>query len=147
MGVRDRETGRINTEVIRGTDRETLQDFVLRHTQPNALVYTDEHRAYEGMPRYYESVRHSTGEYVRGNVHTNGLESHWATLKRSIVGTFHHVSPKHTHKYVTECAGRHNNRKLDIDEHLTKIVQGADGKLLPYAVLIADEGKRQPALF
>ena len=45
-GVRDRTTGRINTEVVEHTDKETLQDFVIRHTTPGATVYTDEARAY-----------------------------------------------------------------------------------------------------
>ena len=58
-----------------------------------AKIYTDESLAYEGLDR--EAVRHSTGEYVNGQVHTNGIESFWAMLKRGFYGTYHHMSPKH----------------------------------------------------
>ena len=91
-GVRDRETGRVNTEVVEKTDKPTLQNFVIRHTVPSTQVYTDEAPAYVGLPRPYEAVKHSAGEYVRGMAHTNGLESHWALFKRGIDGVYHHIS-------------------------------------------------------
>ena len=82
-GVRDRTTGRINTEVVESTDKPTLQNFVLRHTVPGTTVYTDEASAYVGFPRPHEAVKHSANEFVRGMAHTNGLESHWALFKRA----------------------------------------------------------------
>ncbi len=61
----------------------------------------------------HQTVKHSVKVYVRGQVHTNGIESLWATLKRDINGVYHHVSVKHLHRYVNEFAGRHNIRGMD----------------------------------
>ena len=85
----------------------TLQGFVHKHTEEGAQVYTDEAPAYLGMKRPHGRVKHSAHEYVHGQAHTNGIESHWAMLKRGYVGT-HHMSDKHLGRYVAEFAGRHN---------------------------------------
>ena len=136
-GVRDRATGRVNTGVVERTDKETLQEFVLKHTVQGAAVYTDEARAYQGLPnRRHEAVKHSANEYVQGMAHTNGLESHWALFKRGIDGTFHHVSAKHLGRYVAEFEGRHNARPLDTGEQMEGLVRGAAGKRLPYTELV-----------
>ena len=75
IGAKDRATNEVRAEVVEGTDAETLQGFVADHAAPGATVYTDEAKAYKGMPFNHESVRHSTGEYVREMAHTNGMES------------------------------------------------------------------------
>ena len=136
-GVRDRATGRVNTEVVERTDKATLQDFVLGHTAQGTTVYTDEASAYVGLPRTHETVKHSAGEYVREMTHTNGLESHWALFKRGIDGTYHHISVKHLGRYSTEFEGRHNSRPLDTEEQMQLMAQGADGKRLRYLDLVA----------
>lgn len=79
-----------------------------------SLIATDEHRGYVhldaiGFP--HEAVSHSMGEYVRGNVHTNDIESFWSLLKRGVVGTFHNVSKDYLPLYLAEFSFRHNNRK------------------------------------
>ena len=71
------------------------------HTEPDAPVYTDEARAYKGMARPHEAVKHSISEYVRGMAHTNGMESHWAALKRGHDGVYHHMSAKYLPRYIT----------------------------------------------
>ena len=60
----------------------------MRHTQLDTQVYTDEAKAYVGIPRPHESVKHSVREFVRGMAHTNGMESHWAGLKRGYDGVY-----------------------------------------------------------
>ena len=102
-------------------------------------VYTDDHKAYKGLKHFYahETVKHSASEYVRGQVHTNGIESFWATLKRGITGVYHHVSVKHLHRYINEFSGRYNIRGLDTLEQMSAIVRGMDQKRLRYADLIA----------
>ena len=139
VGVRDRTTGRVNTEVVERTDKDTLQDFVVRHTTPDTTVYTDEVRAYEGLPRPHEAVKHSANEYVRGMAHTNGLESHWAMFDRAVMGTFHHVSAKHLSLYNAEFDGRHNVRPLDTAEIMERIARGAGGKRMTYASLAVSQ--------
>ena len=111
-GVKDRSSKRIRAKVVDATDEPTLQGFVAAHAAPDATVYTDEASAYRGMPFKHEAVAHSTGEYVRGMAHTNGLESFWALMKRGYTGIYHKMSPKHLDLYVTEFEGRHNTRDL-----------------------------------
>ena len=84
-----------------------MQGFVKRHTAPGAKVYTDDATAYESLPFDHATVKHSLSEYVKGDVHTNGIESLWSMLKRAHKGTFHKLSPKHLDRYIQEFAGRH----------------------------------------
>ena len=135
-GVKDRETSRVSAAVITGTDAPTLQSFVGRRVAADAMVYTDEHAGYRNLP-HHDSVRHSVGEYVNGQAHTNGIESFWATLKRGYHGTYHQMSAKHLGRYVGEFAGRHNDRPLDTIDQLRAIVRGMVGKRLRYAELVA----------
>lgn len=104
---------------------------------PSAKVYTDEARAYRGMSFNHEAVNHSVGEYVRGQVHTNGIESFWAMLKRGYQGTFHHMSEKHLSRYIVEFAGRHKIRELDTVVQMSALARGMVGKRLMYRDLIA----------
>lgn len=136
-GVRDRATGRVNTEVVESTSKAVLQDFARRHTAESTTVYTDEYAAYQGLPRPHETVKHSEGEYVREMAHTNGLESHWALFQRGLDGVYHHVSPKHLGRYATEFEGRHNSRPLDTEEQMEIIARGSVGKQLRYLDLVA----------
>ena len=138
-GVRDRETGKVQAAVVASTDKETLQGFVQGNIVEGATVYSDDASAYDGLPNH-ETVKHSIGEYVRQQVHTNGVESFWAMFKRGQKGVYHKMSKKHLHRYVTEFVGRHNERRRDTGDQLSQLVGGMDGKHLSYAVLIADNG-------
>lgn len=135
-GVLDRDTGNVKVQVVEATDKETLHEVVEKNTTESAIVYTDEARAYRHMPRRHLAVSHSVGEYVNGEIHTNGLESFWSMLKRGYTGTYHKMSPKHLHRYVNEFAGRHNNRPLDTRHQMAAVVRGAVGKRLSYKDLI-----------
>ena len=137
VGIKDRETGQIASQVVEATDAPTLQGFVQERTETDTTVYTDDARAYRGMPRHHEAVKHSVSEYVRGMAHTNGMESHWAALKRGYDGVYHHMSEKHLGRYVAEFEGRHNSRPLDTTEQMRIMAQGADGKRLRYQDLVA----------
>ena len=75
-------------------------------------MYTDELRSYKGLP-HHTAVKHGVGEFVDGMAHTNGIESFCAMLKRGYHGTYHHMTVDHLDRYVTEFAGRHNNREAD----------------------------------
>ena len=112
------------------------------NTQFDAQVNTDEARAYQGLNRPHEAVSHSTKEYVRDLAHTNGMESHWALMKRGVDGIYHHVSKKHLRRYVGEFAGRHNIRPMDTGEQMTAMVKGMEGKRLRYIDLIGPKGTR-----
>lgn len=79
VAAKDRGTKR----VVDRTDRATLQGFVDEHVRPDAQLYTDDTSAYKGTGRPHESVKHTVAEYVRGQAHTNGVESFWSMLKRA----------------------------------------------------------------
>ena len=137
-GAKDRATNEVRAEVVEETDAKTLQGFVADHVEPDATVYTDEAAAYKGMPFKHESVRHGTGEYVKGMAHTNGMESFWATLKRAHKGVYHKISPKHLDRYVQQFAGKHNAREANTEDQMGSVVAGMVGKRLMYRDLIAD---------
>ena len=135
-GAKDRATSQVSTEVVSSTDKPALQGFIGKHVVDEATVYTDEHRAYVGLSNR-EAVSHSSGEYVRGDVHTQGIESHWAMFKQGIIGTYHHISPKHTARYATEFAGRYNSRPADTLDQIHRLIYGMNGKRLRYEDLVA----------
>ena len=139
-GTKDRDTNMVNARVVEAADAENLQGMVARNAAKGAKVYTDEAKAYKGMPFKHETCNHSAGEYVRGEAHTNGMESFWSMLKRAYVGTFHKISPKHLQRYVDEFSGRHNVRELDTADQMTAVAVAMTGKRLQYKWLIADNG-------
>ncbi len=81
------------------------------------LIATDEHSGYrllelggEQFDLPHGVIRHSSGEYVRGIVHTNTIEGFWSLLKRGIMGSYHSVSKKYLPLYINEFVFRYNNR-------------------------------------
>ena len=109
VGVRDRETGKVQAEAVAGTDRKTLQGFVRNNVAIGATVYRTTMPQYEGIPFTHDTVKHSSKEYVRGAVHTNGVESFCAAFKRGYRGIYHKMSPRHLCRYIDEFVGRHNS--------------------------------------
>jgi hypothetical protein len=101
---------------------------------------TDEDRSFKGLDKTHThlSVNHSAGEYVRmgGFVHTNGIESVWALLKRQIIGVHHWVSPKHLNRYVQEMSWRFNRRDMKTGARMNSIFGCVEGRLT-YKALIA----------
>ena len=136
VGVKDRATKRVRAAVVANTDPDTLQGFVAETTAPDAMVYTDGETGYVGL-QHHEAVRHSVGEYVRDQAHTNGIESFWSLLKRGYYGTYHKMSPKHLGRYVGEFAGRHNQRELDTLVQMRAMVRGMEQKRLRYTDLVS----------
>ena len=125
-GAKDRTTNRVVAEPVAQTDKATLQGFVTDYAAPDAAVYTDEHPSYRGLANH-QAVKHSVGEYVRGQVSTQGIDSFWSMVKRGYVGTFHHFSPKHLHRYVNEFSGRHNVRPDDTAAQMAGVARGLVG--------------------
>lgn len=141
IGAKER-SGKIRASVVAGTDSATLEGFVFENVETGATVFTDEHGGYRRLSAAFghRTVRHSVGEYVNGMAHTNGIESFWAMLKRGYKGTYHKISAKHLHRYVTEFAGRHNVRDLDTIVQMRMLAKGLDGRRLRYDDLVADHG-------
>ena len=107
--------GKIVLKVVKSRSRADLHAFINEHVHDNAeAIYTDDWPSYKGIADHntvHETVNHSAGKYVRGDVHTNGIENVWDLFKRAVVGTFHHMSVKHLDAYLDEMEWRFNNRE------------------------------------
>lgn len=110
-----------------------LKSAICEHVAKGSIVYTDEHQGYKGMKDYmHASVCHGAGEYARGDVSTNGVESSFALLKRGIVGTFHQISKHHLPLYLAEFDFRWNKRKVNDGERTIAALKKMEGKRLMY---------------
>ena len=140
LGMRERG-GKSIAQPIAGTDSETLRATIEQHIEPGSTVYTDEHRGYNALRGFTRgTVNHSAKEYVgAGDIHINSAESMWAVLKRSIYGTWHHVSVKHLNRYVSEATFRLNegNVKYHTLDRLAAFIESAFGSHITYEELIA----------
>jgi transposase-like protein len=148
VGLLDRETRQVRAKVIPSVKREVLQDAILKNVVGTGTVYTDGLGAYKNLPTLqfvHETVDHLS-EYVRGEVHTNGIENFWALLKRGLKGTYVAVEPFHLERYVDEQVFRYNNRATkrnplnDADRFIIAVSQIA-GKRLTYAELTGKVGE------
>lgn len=141
-GARQRG-GKVKAKPVMGVDSRILNGFVESVAREGSIIFTDDAAAYSALPseinRYmHETVRHGTGEYARGLIDTNSIESVWAVLKRSIHGTWHHVSPKHLDRYVNEAAFRLNEGDCERDtkERMNDLFRSMVGKTITYEGLI-----------
>ena len=139
VGVRDRATNEVRAAQVPDAKGATLAGYVERNADEDAMVYTDEAAAYARLP-HRESVRHGVGEYVRRQAHINGMESHWATMKRAYMGVYHKWSPKHLQRYVGEFAGRHNIRCEDTIAQMGRVVRGLENRRMRYEDLVKPNG-------
>jgi transposase-like protein len=112
IGLLQRD-GAFEARTIKRSTRNILTGIVRDRVSRSATVYTDEPPAYKSLGTAYqhESVMHHRDEWVRGDVHTNSVESAWSLFKRSIVGSFHQISRKHMDAYLDEFEWRFNNRQ------------------------------------
>ena len=127
-GAKDRKSKKVKTKIVKAADHKTLKGFVMAVVLSGATIYTDDAKAYKGVPYDHDSVKHSVGEYVKGNTHTQGIESFWAMFKRGYHGTYHHVSSKHLQRYLNEFAGRHNVRDNNTIEQMNTVARNMAGK-------------------
>jgi transposase-like protein len=105
---------KVVAKVIKRETAAEMRSVIRQHIAPGANVMTDEHRAYMALRKNgwkHEIVAHTKEEWVRGNVHTQGIENFWSLFKRGVIGSFHSVSVKHLHRYLNEFSFRFNNRE------------------------------------
>jgi transposase-like protein len=147
MGMLDRDSRQVRAKVVPNVKRETLQNEILNQIEGGSRVYTDSAVGYDNLAAreyVHETVNH-INEYVRGEVHTQGIENFWSLLKRSLRGTYVAVEPFHLDRYVTEQVFRFNNRSTkenplnDADRFALAVSQIA-GKRLTFAELTGKVG-------
>ena len=148
MGMLDRELRQVRAKVVPNVKRETLQNEILNQIEKGSKVYTDSATGYDMLKAQdyiHEQVNH-VEEYVRGQVHTQGIENFWSLLKRSLRGTYVAVEPFHLDSYVTEQVFRYNNRAtkdnpLTDADRFALAVSHISGKRLTYAELTGKVGE------
>lgn len=127
--------GDARSQVMVSVNSSNLRDYLWGNIDADAHLMTDSSNSYvePGLAfASHETVDHSAEEWVRGNVHTNTAEGYFSQFKRSLDGTFHHVSPQHLHRYVSEFDFRYNTRKEKDAERMVRAIRRGRGKRLMY---------------
>lgn len=145
MGLLERhgpeKSSRVRIKVIADRKRKTLAPEVRQNVIGGSEVFTDALKSYDDLSAdYVHQVIDHAEEYVRGQVHTNGIENFWSLLKRSIKGTYVSVEPFHLFRYLDEQAFRFNTRKADDGRRFEQVVGSSVGRRLTYSALTGTMG-------
>jgi hypothetical protein len=130
--------GSVRSFHIPVANKATVQSILTGNVDPASRLHTDESRLYGGAKAHvakHETVKHSAGEYVRGDVYTNSAEGYFSIFKRGMKGIYQHCREKHLHRYLAEFDFRYTYRVRqgysDMGRALVAIQQ-AEGKRLTY---------------
>jgi transposase-like protein len=152
FGMLDRESRQVRAKVVPNVRRETLQNEILNQIEHKSTVYTDGSPAYDllAAQEYIHDTVNHVEEYVRGQVHTQGIENFWSLLKRGLKGTYVAVEPFHLDRYVAEQVFRFNLRAtkdnpLDDADRFEFAMTQLAGKRLTYAELTGKVGETTQA--
>ncbi len=128
--------GQIRRRIVPNVTGKTLKAEIKRVVDPRARIMTDDYVAYKGIGPSFEGghhrIRHSLGQYAKGDVTTNTVESSHALVKRGIVGIYHNVSREYLHRYLWQYDFLWNHRKQNDGERTIAAVKSAEGKRLTY---------------
>jgi len=150
VGLLDREAREVRAKVVPDTKRETLQAEIFKNVKYGSEVYTDNAVPYDHLNwKYVHEVVDHAETYVRGQVHTNGLENFWSLFKRHLRGTYVAVEPFHLDRYLDEQVFRFNNRQNPMDDYarFEKVLSQVAHKRLTYAELTGKVGETTPEPF
>ena len=122
---------------VQNRKKKSVQEAVRAAAEPGSTIYTDALKSYEGLAKDYVHgfVDHAV-EYVRENIHTNGMENFWSLFKRALKGTYVSVEPFHLDAYVKEQTFRFNERKDNDGGRFRKVLGAVSGKRITYKELI-----------
>lgn len=140
IGMRERG-GRVVAQVLPSRGGLAIRSAIEQNVKPGSRILADENPSYAKLEPAYivQTVKHSSGEYVRGDVHNNSMESVWALMKRGLHGVYHKASKKHMGRYVNEFTFRLNqgNVARHTTERLDSFVDAVTGKRITYEELTA----------
>jgi transposase-like protein len=138
--------GAARSQVMKQVTGENIRTILEEQVDQSATLMTDERSIYQEVGKSFaghETVNHSADEYVRGNAHINTTEGYFSQLKRSVDGTYHHVSAQHLHRYLAEFDYRYNSRKVKDGERTIEAIKKTAGKRLRYEWPTAKESETQ----
>jgi transposase-like protein len=130
--------GSVRSFHVERADKQTVSKIVRDNVARESTFYTDESRLYGDSLSHvkaHDTVIHSRGEYVRGDIHTNTVEGFFSVFKRGMKGCYQHCSEKHLHRYLAEFDFRYNNRTsvgVNDDIRAHKALLGTVGKRMYY---------------
>jgi hypothetical protein len=127
--------GRVRASVMPHVSQDAVEREVFHGVNRDRThMFTDSHTVYANIARMlpHDVIRHES-EYVRGEIHTQNIESFWAVLKRGLIGTYHHVDAAYLHQYVAEYEFRHNTRQIKDAERFMALASQTAGRLDWYA--------------
>lgn len=130
LGMVERK-GSVRAMKVENASENALIPEIVRNISGNAIIYSDELTSYNKLSRVYDNktVAHSRGEYVKGRVNTNTIESFWALLKRGIYGIYHFTSKKHLQLYVDEFVFRYNTRTGKESERFNLLLMNTENRI------------------
>lgn len=136
VGMLERN-GEVRCKVLETASARILQREVRANVEAGSQLFTDQLAAYKHLQMdYAHRVINHAERYVKGNVHTNGIENFWSLLKRGLKGTYVSVEPFHLFRYLDEQSFRFNTRKANDQERFTEAVSTVSGRRVTYQQLI-----------
>jgi transposase-like protein len=131
--------GRARSFHVANVTGKTLRPIIMKHVDRKSALMTDDAGQYRPIGvefARHESVNHGQEEYVRGDAYSNTVEGFFSLLKRGVIGSFHHISEAHLHRYLVEFDFKYSTREMADTDRAEELMRGAKGKRLMY---------RQPA--
>jgi transposase-like protein len=131
IGMVNRETKQVKSMKIPTNEKDFLLPKINLNVKQGSTIITDTYQAYKDLKKNYthKTVKHSAGEYCRVEsktafkIHTNSIEGFWSLVKRTINGTHHWISKKHTNRYLAEMSFRYNTKASGDNERFMNFLQ------------------------
>jgi transposase-like protein len=137
----DRNSGRARSVVVDSLTIASVTPILRENIAKEAILHTDEAKHYRQPAREFAAhgvVVHGTGEYGRGDVHTNTIEGFFSIFKRGMKGVYQHCGKGHLHRYAAEFDFRYSNRSAKGVEDVMRAdiaLLGVVGKRLTYQTI------------
>jgi len=138
IAVRDRASGQVAATPVHEVTAATATAMVQATANAGAAVFTDCHKVGDPLTEmgfHHAAVMHSVGEYVRGEVSTNGVENYRSCLKRTYIGTHHYMSDDHLHRHIEQRSFRYNRRDRHVSDRTADAARAMNGRRLPWQQL------------
>ena len=123
--------GKIRAFKIDDVQAKTITNKVMENVIMDSKIMTDEYNPYKKLNKMYKHdfIAHSEFQYVNDDCHTNTIEGFFSLLKRSIIGIYHFVSPKHIEGYLNESTFRYNTVGETEESRFNLLLDNCNGRI------------------